>query len=78
LSYRLNLARINLNNANAGIHQLLPQRIRKDPHRALRSAVDAATRIRVPRGNASDVDDVAAAALGPGLEDGQDSLRHVY
>lgn len=43
----------------------------------LGGAVDAAAGVGLAAGDAADVDDVAAAAVGAAQEDGQDRLRHV-
>lgn len=77
IPYRLDLARINLNDPNASRNQLLPQRIRKTAHSRLGSTVNTAAGVGLPAGDGADIDDVSGTAIGPLLEDGQDGLRDV-
>lgn len=76
-TYRLNLARIYLQNANARSNELLAQRVGKATHGSFRGAVDATAGVGFPARDAADVDDVSRAAVGPPEKDGQDGLGHV-
>jgi hypothetical protein len=73
---RLDLPRINFNDAHATRNQLLSQAVCKRPYRGLGSAVDAAALVRLAPCNGPDVYNVAAAAVGAGEEDGENGLRH--
>jgi hypothetical protein len=76
-TYRLNLTRIYLQNANARSDELLAQRVGKAAHGSFRSAVDATAGVGFPTRDAANVDDVSRATVGPLEEDGQDGLGHV-
>ena len=73
----LHLARVNLHNPDSSVHQLLSQRLGKEPHCRLGGAVNASPNIRLASGNAANIYNVALSALRTGLEDFQDGLRHV-
>lgn len=76
-TYRLDLTRIDLDNADARGDELLAHGLGEAAHGGLGGAVDAAPGVGLAAGDAADVDDVAGAAVLPPQEDRQDRLRHV-
>lgn len=76
-SYRLYLARVNLDDSNPGRDKLPPQAVCEAPDGGLGGAVDAAAGVRLAAGNATNVDDVSGSALRPLEEDGQNRLGNV-
>lgn len=73
----LDLARVDLDDADARRDEFLAERLGERAHGGFGCAVDAAALVGLAAGDGPDVDDVAAAAVGAGLEDGEDGLRHV-
>lgn len=66
-SYRLHLSRIDLYDPYPGRDKLPSQRIGEASHGCFRRAVDTPSRIRLPAGDAADVDDVALPAVRSSL-----------
>lgn len=77
MAYRFNLAGVDLKNSDSRGDELLAQGLGETADGGLGGAVDAAARVGLAAGDAADVDDVAAAAVGPLEEDGKYGLRHV-
>jgi hypothetical protein len=73
---RLDLPGIDLDDADARRNQLAAQRVGEGAHGRLGRAVDAAALVGLAAGDGADVYNVAAAAVGARLEDGQDGLGH--
>jgi hypothetical protein len=76
-SYSLNLARVNLNDANAGSNKLLAHRFSERADGCLSSAVDATTGVRLSASNAANVDNITATTFRALLEDWENCLGHV-
>lgn len=77
MSHSLNLPGVNLNDSNPCSDKLLAHRLREGADGRLGGAVDASTGVRITASNASNVDNVTAAALRSLLEDRENSLGHV-
>lgn len=77
MSHSLNLPGVNLNDANPCSDKLLAHRLGEGADGRLGGAIDASTGVRFTASNASDVDNVTAAALRSLLEDRENSLGHV-
>lgn len=73
---RLHLPRINLNHPDPARDQLFAEGVGEAAHRGFGRAVDAAACVRLAARDGADVDDVAAAAVRAGEEEGQDGLGH--
>jgi len=76
-THSLNLARINLHDANPSGNQLLAQAVREAADGGLGGAVDASSGVRLAASDAADVDNVACSAVGTGQVNGQHGLGHV-
>lgn len=77
MSHSLNLPGVNLNDANPGSDKLLAHRLSEGADGRLGGAVDASTGVRITASNASNVDNVTAAAIRSLLEDRENSLGHM-
>lgn len=76
-SYRLDLARIDLDHSDSGCDKLLSQSVCEAADSSLSGTIDATTRVGLTTCNAANVDDISSATLISLLEDGQDRLSHV-
>lgn len=74
--FGLHLPRINLNHPHTARDQLFSEGVSEAAHRGFGRAVDAAARVRLAARDGPDVDDVAAAAVRAGEEEGEDGLGH--
>lgn len=76
-SYSLDLARVNLDDSDAGSDKFFPQGVREASDGGLCCTVDASSRVSFPSGNAPDVDDISPSSVFSLFENRQNCLRHV-
>ena len=73
----LDLAGINLDDADAGGDEFFAEGVGEGADGGFGCTVDAAALIRLAASDGADIDDITAATVGAGLEDGEDGLGHV-